>query len=132
MTKPKSKRGVREYKLHMGTFDFTIVGIICDYKEAGKFVAWEFEDKEFNLDAWDKGYEPLGKCFFRRGYTPVIWLPRQPKTARERATFAHEALHAVFHLFEWANLSMNRETEEVAGHALGHIVSNLFSLPHIK
>lgn len=118
--------GLKEYRLNMGVFDFDVAGVIGDYKKMGEYISWKFDDKDFNPELWDNGYEPRGKCFFRRGYVPIIWLPRIPQTPREKATFAHESLHAVFHLFEWASLPMSRDTEELVGHALGHIVSNLF------
>ena len=73
------------------------------------------------------GYEPRGKVFYRRGYVPVLWIPRKPKTAREHATLAHESLHCVYHLFEWANLPMSRDTEEVAAHSMAHIMANIIT-----
>lgn len=109
----------------MGVFDFEVLIVLGDYKKTCKYVAWKFDDEETDLEAWDMGYEPRGKCFFRRGYVPIIWLPKRPKTMREHATFAHEALHAVFHLFEWASLPITRDTEEVMTHSMAHIVSSL-------
>jgi len=119
--------GLKEFKIHMGLFDYSVIGVIGDYKKMSEYIAWKFDEKDFDSTHWDMGYEPRGKCFHRAGYVPIIWLPREPKTPRERATFAHEALHAVYHLFQWANLPMTRDTEELAGHSLAHIITNLFS-----
>lgn len=128
----KKKYGFNEIRINMGMFNFTVICIIGDYKNCGKYIQWKFEDKDFNPENWDMGYEAKGKVFFRRGFVPVLWLPRKPKNVDEYATLAHEALHCVFHLFEWANLSMSRETEEVAGHAVSHIVKSVLSDAHPK
>lgn len=120
----KKWKGIIENRVHMGVFDFEVVVVVGDYKTACSYALWKFEDKDTNLEDFDNGYEPRGKCFFRRGYVPVIWIPRKPKTKREHATYAHECLHAVFHLFEWANLSINRETEEVMTHSMAHLITN--------
>ncbi len=120
----KKWKGITENRIHMGIFDFQVIVVIGDYKTTCAYVSWKFEDKETNLEAFDMNYIPRGKCFFRRGYVPIIWIPRKPKTKREHATLAHESLHAVFHLFEWVNLPINRDTEEVMTHAMAHIVTN--------
>lgn len=65
-----------------------------------------------------------GKCFFRGGYVPIIWIPKKPRTAREHATLAHECLHVIFHLFEWANIPITRDTEEVMTHSMAYLITN--------
>ena len=120
----KKWKGITEKRIHMGTFDFEVIVIFGDYKTACAYVSWKFDDAETDLGAFDMGYIPRGKCFFRRGYVPIIWIPRKPKSIREHATLAHESLHAVFHLFEWANLPLTRDTEEVMTHAMAYIITN--------
>lgn len=120
------KRGLYEKRIHMGVFDFEVIVITGKYEDACKYVSWKFEDKETDLMSWDNGYIPRGKCFFRRGYVPVVWVPRKPRNAREWATLSHECLHAVFHLFEWVNLPINRDTEEVMAHAMAHLIAGAF------
>lgn len=105
-------------------FDFDVIVLVGDYKTALSFVSWKFEDKDTDLEAFDMEYIPRGKCFFRRGYVPIIWIPRKPKTSREHATYAHECLHAVFHLIEWAGLPNTRDNEEVITHAMAHLITN--------
>lgn len=122
------KFGLKEIKVSMGLFDFDVICVIGNYKNLGKYIQWKFEDKDFDPANFDLEYECRGKCCFRRGYVPVIWIPRKPKTAREHATLAHECLHAVFHLFEWANLPVNRDTEEVMTHAQAHLVTNFLKI----
>lgn len=120
----KKWKGITENRINMGAFDFDVIMVIGDYKTTLAYVSWKFEDKETDLEKWDMEYIPRGKCFFRQGYVPVVWIPRKPKTAREHATLAHECLHAVFHLFEWASLPLTRDTEEVMTHAMAHLIAN--------
>jgi len=120
----KKWKGITENRVHMGLFDFTVIVVVGDYKTTLAYVSWKFEDKKTNLEDFDMEYIPRGKCFFRRGYVPVVWLPKIPKTKREHATYAHECLHAVFHLFEWVSLPLNRDTEEVMTHSMAHLIAN--------
>ncbi|MDO8885756.1 hypothetical protein [Candidatus Oleimmundimicrobium sp.] len=120
----KKGKGITENRVNMGAFDFDIIIIVGDYKTTLAYVSWKFEDKKTNLADSDMGDIPRGKCFFRRGYVPVVWIPRKPQNSREYATYAHECLHAVFHLFEWANLPLTRDTEEVMTHAMAHLITN--------
>ena len=108
----------------MGVFDFSVNVVVGDYKTACAFVLWKFDDKETDLESEDMNYIPRGKCFFTQGYIPIIWIPKIPKTKREHATYAHECLHAIFHLFEWANIPVTRDTEEVMTHAMAHLITN--------
>lgn len=125
--KETKKYGFKEKRINMGCFDFNVICIIGDYKNCGKYIQWKFDDKEFNAENWDMGYEPRGKVFFRRGYVPVLWIPRKPKTPREYATLSHESLHCVYHLFEWASIPMTRDTEEVVTHSMAHIINEVLS-----
>lgn len=117
--------GLKEVSVHMGMFDFGVNFVMGDYNKIGEYVAWKFDDKDFNPTDWDMGYEPLGKCFFRKGFRPIIWIPKKPRIAREYATLSHECLHAIFLLFEWAGMPVNRSTEEVMAHAQAHLVSTI-------
>lgn len=120
----KKFKGIVENKVNMGMFDFSVIFITGDYEMALDYVKWKFDNKTQNLEDFDMGYEPLGKCFFLAGYIPIVWLPKKPNTKREHAIYAHECLHAVFHLFEWASLPITRDTEEVMTHALAHLITN--------
>jgi hypothetical protein len=129
MTKKKSKAqqlGLIENIVHMGVFDFEVSIIIGTYSKVGAYIEWKFEEKDFNPSDWgmDMDNEPLGTCFFSAGYDPIIWIPKKPKTSREHATYAHECLHAVWHLFEWADIPITSDTEEVMTHAMSHLITN--------
>ena len=123
----RKKYGLKRIDVHMGVFDFTVTVVLGSYEHLDKYVAWKFHDKKYIEIAKEsnKGYEPRGKTFFRAGYCPIIWIPRKPKTPREHATLAHEALHAVYHLFDWVNLNANQETEEVMTHSMAHIINKV-------
>src|SRR3990167_10972264 len=90
------KKGkLKVIRTEMGLFDFTVITIFGDYKETQKFVKWKFDDPAIEFEDLDFGYIPRGKCFFRKGYVPYIWLHHKPKMPREHATLAHEYIHAV-------------------------------------
>lgn len=119
-------KGITENCVHMGIFDFSVIVLFGDYKTTLNYVAWKFHDKEGEVDINEANmnYAPRGECFFKRGYVPIIWIPKKPKTMREHATYAHECLHAIFHLFEWAGIPVTRDTEEVMTHAMAHLITN--------
>lgn len=116
--------GLKENSVHMGAFDFSVTFVIGSHSKLTKYIQWKFEDKDFDAEAWNHGYEARGKCIYRRGYVPVVWIPTLPRTSREHATFAHECLHAIFHLFEWAEMPITRDTEEVMTHSMAHLIAN--------
>ncbi len=106
----------------MGLFDFAVNFAVGDCDACIKYVRFKFEDEEFEDDS--KGYAPRGKCFFKAGYVPIIWIPRVPKTPREYGTLSHECFHALMHMHDWASVPVGVEsTEEVTAHALAHLVT---------
>jgi len=121
--KQSKPKGLREKIVHLGVFDFSVVCVVGKYENLGKYLRWKFEDNSLDLDDFYDGYKPRGKCCFCRGYVPVVWIPRLPQTPREHATLAHECLHAVYHLFDWASLPLTSDTEEVMTHSMGYLIS---------
>ena len=122
MKKEKESK-LKEISVHMGMFDFEVDVIVGDYSRVVKYIQWKFEDEDFNPE--DSDYEPRGLCFFCKGFEPIMWIPKKPKTPREHATLAHECLHVVFHLFEWAKIPVTSDTEEVATHAMAHLITTI-------
>ena len=120
----KKKNKLTVIETNMGLFDFDVGTIYGDFNEAKKIIDKHFEEGEVTV--WDNEdwKNPQGRCFSKRGYAPIIWLPRKPVTMYEHSALAHEALHAVCKMFEWAGIPWCRETEEVATHALQRIVHN--------
>jgi hypothetical protein len=127
MSKKSRQLGLKEVYVHMGTFDFAVYCIVGSYDSAAKYTAWKFEDKNYENFANDsnKGYEPRGKTFFKTGYVPVIWIPKRPETPRQIATLAHECLHAVYHMMDWASVPTIVETDEVICHAMSHLITTI-------
>lgn len=125
ISKKAKALGLQEIDIHMGAFDFTVVAVIGKYEKMTDYIRWKFEDKGFDAAQWERGYAPRGQCFFRRGYVPGIWLPRRPRTPREYATLAHECLHAVYHMADWAGLALTRDTEEVMAHSMAHLINGI-------
>lgn len=66
--------------------------------------------------SWDS---QRGVTFFTHGVTPVIAMPRKPKTPQEFGTLAHEACHAVEILFNYID---QPTTGEVFAHSVGAVV----------
>ena len=117
------KIGFKEVNINMGMFDYGINCAIGNHKNIDEYIRVKFDDPEWKSD--DGGYEARGKCFYRSGYMPVIWIPKYPKTTREYATLAHESLHAMFHVFRWASMPVNDSTEEVMTHGMSHIINEI-------
>lgn len=116
---------LKEIRVSMGLFDFDVICIIGKQSDAARFVKWKFEDEDLVDETLDKGYEARGRCYFRAGYVPIIWIPKKPRTAREHATLAHECLHAVMHLYDWAGLTVSNHNEEVMCHAMAHLINTI-------
>lgn len=118
---------MKELRVHMGLFDYSVQFVVGDYNQSVKFAAWLLDDKYDAIEEMDaqinNGHQPRGKTFRRSGYLPVVWIPRKPRGPRETATLAHECLHAIFDLIEWANMPISRDTEELVCHAQAHLVT---------
>ena len=120
----KQEYGLTEKRISMGLFDFDVLCVTGKIDGLRDYIVWKLEDSDFSLDS---DYDSRGWCIYKKGYVPVIWIPKKPKSARDYATVAHECVHAVFHLFEWANIPITRDTEEVMTHAVGHLVDGILS-----
>ena len=107
----------------MGLFDYHVHVAIGPQAPAVRYVCWFHKTEEMERHGEDE--RRRGFCAHRDGFCPVIWLPRRPRTAREHATLAHEAFHAVGHITRWAAIAHTEQTEEVFCHALGHLVNGI-------
>lgn len=131
MSKIANKLGLKAIDTHMGLFDFTVRVVIGNYDNTVKYVAHVFEDDnkpeliEQAISEQQQGYETRGRCFYKTGYVPIVWIPRYPRNPREYATLSHEIVHAMFWLFDWAAIPIDRSTEEVLCHSVAHVVNNV-------
>lgn len=57
--------------------------------------------KKFNYNVKVEWEENRGICFYNKGAYPIICLPTKPRTAKQIATLAHEAVHAVTYIFKY-------------------------------
>jgi len=121
MSKKANELNLQVFDVHMGMFDYGVRFCIGEYKKAVEYVAWVYKiDKE---DLFKPIHEPRGTCFNRPGYVPIIWVEKKPETPREIATLAHECIHAISYMFDWANMPFCNETEEAFCHATAHIMN---------
>lgn len=125
----RKKYNLKEIRVYMGVFDYVVIVAVGDRKKVHEYVSFKFEDSEFTEVVTEF---VRGKTYHRVGYCPIIWIPRIPKTPREYATLAHEALHATYHLFDWVGLEANHETEEVMAHSMAHIINSVLDLEEQK
>lgn len=125
MSKKAKELNLDVLDTHMGLFDYTVRVCIGEHEKALQYIAHIFEDSYEEMPDGNRGYEARGICYHKTGYVPIIWIAKYPETPREIATFAHEAIHAVNHLFDWSATPTNRDTEEVFAHSVAHIINNV-------
>ncbi len=102
--------------------------VVCwgDLKYLRKLMRdWGYEEpaEQNDLD------ERRGVCFSHKDCAPIIALPRYPKTAEEIGTLAHEAFHAVDHIFDKIRAY---KSDEVFAHSVGAIVRQVLELKERK
>ena len=114
---------MKKFKLHAGTFDVNYWVVIgTDYEEIIKFIRLKMQDSACTYDF----SESRGACFTKFNYTPVLWLPKKPRTPRDYATLNHEIFHMVFYiLISWAGLKLNEASEEAFAHQIGKCTADI-------
>lgn len=92
--------------------------IVCwgDSKQIEKVLkAWGHDRKDVKSQLTDR----RGVCFYAKDCHPIIALPKRPRTPVEIATLCHEAVHAVFNIFEKIG---EQSYDEVFAHSVGAVV----------
>lgn len=121
-----SRLGLKEIYVHFGVFDFAFYCLVGPYDNVEKYVRWKFEDDETPITTGSQAnYAPRGRFFYRPGYCPIIWIPRNPRTPREYGTLAHEVSHLVIRLMDWADIPLGPDSEEAYTHAIGFAVTKI-------
>lgn len=94
-----------------------------DYKVVVVYGGKKTIAKALKRRHWDRDAQEYARSSHTRGTTywrpdryPLIALPRKPKTNVELGTLAHEACHAVQHIFEFIQ-------QEVGGEIFAHSVA---------
>ena len=95
--------------------EYKVIVAIGDEKFLKK-VAKKWYYPDFPIPLGDR----RGGCYNNSDCHPIIHLPKQPKTPAEIGTLAHEATHAMHHIFDKIQ-EPNRDTE-VFAHSVGAIV----------
>jgi hypothetical protein len=114
--------GFQSVIVNFGTFNHDMQCLFGPPEHLVKYIRWAMDDPEFDWDTQRK----RGGCFSQRGYVPIVWLPRKPRTPHEHGCLAHEVLHALrFLLVEWAGIEFNAHTDEVFCHAMSHAVGTI-------
>lgn len=123
----RTVHGLREIHVHMGMFDYGVNVAIGPIENLTPYVRYKLDDPEFGKgdDAPRVMARGRGWYIARQDFCPIIWIPRFPKTPREYGTLAHESIHAVSRMLEWASIPVNYDTEEVLTHATSHIVTTV-------
>jgi len=125
VSKKSKELGLEVIDTHMGLFDYTVRVCVGDHEKSKEYISYVFEDKYEELADGNRGYEARGICYHKTGFVPIIWLPRYPETPREYATFSHEVIHAINHLFDWSATPLSRDTEETFAHSVAHVINNV-------
>jgi hypothetical protein len=125
--KRKALGRLREICVDLGMIENGVNCVVGPYADLPAYVAWENDEPAAaNPRIWAD--EPRGCYEYRRGYRPIIWLPRVPRTPREIGTLAHEALHAIRPIMQdWVGIEFDRDTQEVYCHALSHVVTTILT-----
>jgi hypothetical protein len=118
---------LKEATVNMGLFDYSIVFVVGYLKYLEDYVKWKFDDKKFSLEKDGGGYGALGKCLNKKGFVPIVWVPKKPETPKEYGTLCHECIHAVASLFDWAGITVVGETEEVFAHSVSYLVGSFLT-----
>jgi len=124
MNKKERSFGLKVKCIHFGMFDYSVSVVTGEYKYLQDYLRWKHDEPEYHLERHPCGNK--GLTLITPGYAPIIWLPKISKKTAVVATVSHECLHVVQSLFDWAGIPMNRSTDEVAGHALGYLVKEIF------
>ncbi|HON93065.1 MAG TPA: hypothetical protein PKZ07_15960, partial [Sedimentisphaerales bacterium] len=110
---------LRIRRVEMGVFDNSVDIVGGDRDRTNGFLDAKYPDAPTLSEG------TRGACVVRHGYTPTIWLPRPPVSAREMGTACHEATHAALHIVAWAGVKTDEEDDETLCHTIAWIVVNI-------
>lgn len=116
----RTRHGLREIEIDFGAFDYSATCVVGPLKNLPKYVQWSFSDKSFTID---RQYE--GLFLARDGRSPILWIPRKPRSPKDMGTLVHECMHLVHYVMTWANIRLTDDTDEVYGHTIGHVVGTI-------
>lgn len=107
--------GFQVFDVHFGMFDYSVHVVIGPFDNLEKYARWKHENPDIVLPPNCRGLNIRTK-----GRAPILWLPSKPRAPHEIATLAHEMLHVVHSIMDWAGVPLTHDSDEVYCHALGH------------
>lgn len=107
--------------IYLGVYDYTFWLAVGPFDQVKRFVAWKNADTQVQRHPAN-----VRGCIFRKpNFTPVLWIPKLPRTAREHGTLAHEAFHLTYEVASWASIPLGDDSEEAYAHLLGALVTGI-------
>lgn len=102
------------FRASIDIFEYPVLIVIGDHKKAEKYISWKFDEEVENSAV-------AGRTFHKKGYAPIVWLPKIPKTSEELGTLNHELAHIVFGIFRHIDSPNTDDTQEHFCYILGYL-----------
>ncbi len=110
----------REVRIDILNSEYKVIVVFGGAKEIGKVLkAYHYPEDITHYDLEQMLTDMRGRTFYHKSCYPVIALPKRPKTPEQVATLAHEAVHAIQHIFESIG---EPSRDEVFAHSVGAVV----------
>lgn len=104
-----------------GIFDFIGVHVIVG-TDTQAFI--RYANKHFAGTGFVFDHERCaGRVLRHKGYWPILWMPRRPRTAREWGTLSHEIFHLVYAILSYAGIVLSGESEETFAYLTSHLIN---------
>jgi hypothetical protein len=86
---------------------------------------------DYGYSNWDSSmlYGKRGLTIYKKGFFPMIFMPKIPTKSDEYATLAHEAVHAIDYLFDSIG---DDNRSELFAHCVGAVVRGVLSIKKRK
>lgn len=118
-----SALGFKHVVVRFEMFNWEFECILGPKKNVARYVAQQHDD-EGGVNDYGPG-SVRGQFYYRRGYPPIIWLPRFPVLPREFGTLSHEVGHALMAMCEACGVPVNAENDETFCHAMSYAVRTI-------
>lgn len=116
---------MKEIRVPILNSEYKVIVCYGGAKEIGKVLkAYHYPEDLTHYDLEQMLIDMRGRTFYHKSCYPVIALPKKPKTAEQVGTLAHEAVHAIQHIFESIG---EPSRDEVFAHSVGAVVREVLS-----
>lgn len=120
---PARRLGLREIEIPFATFEYYFVLLVGPRAGVEAYMRWRFDDSDPETDLRPSTFRAC--VFTSKNRAPVLWMPKTPRSAEDIGLVAHEALHVVKDLMDWAHIPLGEASEEAYCHALGFVVRSV-------